>query len=163
MTLRKGEITRDDLKRRDSRVMWRLGFGDGVRKRGQGRVTDSAVGLAQRANAWPQRRHSGDGKLRAASLASKRAAEAAHSLLSGPATRGPGTYHRKGRIRISLLLHPGLDLVESGLGAGFILSAAALGAVCATEADRTDDIVAGHDRYCTRPREDVLVRLELGL
>jgi hypothetical protein len=56
-----------------------------------------------------------------------------------------------------------LDLVESGLGAGSILGAAAPGAVCAAEANRTNDIVAGHDRYCTRPREDVLVRREPGL
>src|SRR5579864_4123463 len=44
------------------------------------------------------------------------------------------------------LFHPGLDLVEAGLGAGFVVSAAALLAVGAAEADRADEIVAGHDR-----------------
>src|SRR5215831_1948081 len=43
-----------------------------------------------------------------------------------------------------LLLHPGPHLVETGLGAGFVLGPAALSAVCATEADGPDEIIAGH-------------------
>jgi hypothetical protein len=58
--------------------------------------------------------------------------------------RAPG--HRPGPHQHRPLLHSGLDLFETGLGAGFVMGTAALSAVCAAEADRTDDIVAGHYR-----------------
>src|SRR5580704_6409114 len=61
------------------------------------------------------------------------------------------------------LLHPGLDLVEAGLGASFVVGPAALLAVGAAVADRADEIVAGHDRQRAGPREEALVGLELGL
>jgi hypothetical protein len=54
--------------------------------------------------------------------------------------------HWRGPHRHRPLLHSGLDLFEAGLCAGFVMGTAALSAVCAAEADRPDDIVAGHYR-----------------
>jgi hypothetical protein len=65
-------------------------------------------------------------------------------LRLSPKLAAPGT--GQAASSSGLLLHPGLDLVEAGLGAGFVMRAAALSAVCTAEADRADDIVAGHDR-----------------
>src|SRR5438477_10547646 len=80
--------------------------------------------------------------------------------LSSPARGPPGFWWAASAS--GLLLHPGLDLVEASLGAGFVLLAAALSPVCAAETDSADEIIAGHDRQGARPRENALVRLDSG-
>src|SRR6266700_8084909 len=64
-----------------------------------------------------------------------------------------------------LLLQPCLDLVEAGLGAGFVAYAArhSIETGGAGNADRADHVVADHERQGTGSREQSFVRLDLGL
>src|SRR5215472_6779443 len=62
------------------------------------------------------------------------------------------------------LLEPRLDLLQAGLGAGFVAHAArdAVQAGGSGEADGADHVVADHEQQATRSRKQRLVRLDLG-